>query len=124
MFLFYPLSLYANTQVWPPISQISIHAQLTLLTLGDTGYLSQVWPERNLDFLQWGGESVPVPELVGPISAAARLGYSSIRKDLVAYLRLLNHRSLYTSILPSIYMRPPLTMLVGIRNQTCDYLTV
>jgi len=86
----YLLSLCANTQVWPAISQMSIHAQFILLTWGDTGYLSQVWPDLNLDFFQWGGESVPVPELVEPVGGAMS-DYSSIWKDLVAHLRLLSH---------------------------------
>ena len=69
---------------------MSIHAQFILLTGGDTGYLSQVWPDLNHDFLQWGGESVLVPELVGPVGGSLS-DCSSIWKDLVAHLRLLSH---------------------------------
>jgi len=60
---------------------MSFHAQFILNTRGNTGYLSQNWPDLNHDFLQWGDESVLVPELVGPVGGMS--DYTSMWKDLV-----------------------------------------
>ena len=64
------------------MSLISIHAQFILHTQGNTGYWSLNWPDLNCDFLQWGGEYVLVPELVGPVGGMSDL--TSMWKDLVA----------------------------------------
>ena len=118
----YLFSLCANPLSWPLISQMSIHAQFILSTRGNTGYWSLNWPDLNRDFLQWGYESVLVPELVGPVGGMS--DFASIWKDLVAKPcdSLVTEASMLLSF--PLYKRQPPTMLRCIRNQTCKCLTV